>query len=157
MKTLIGERIKAFRGYRPLRDLSASLGVSAQYLSQIENGKREPSRKLLQKMAAEFGSSVAYLLGETEVNTPPGGLLPASPSMAATSGNASPAIGRIEESGGSVSITVTERAAGKEGEAGNAGNAGKNIVFEREDGAAKIRIILPPTPASYEFLQKQVK
>jgi len=66
MDTLTGERIKKLRDTKPLREIANITGVTPQYLSQIENGKREPSRDVLKKMAHAFNVTVSYLIGETD-------------------------------------------------------------------------------------------
>jgi len=58
----IGERLRRIRTERGLtqRDLS-SAGVTAQYISRIEHGDRNPSVKVLRKLAAKLGVSVEVL------------------------------------------------------------------------------------------------
>ena len=54
---MIGDVLKRMRiiyGYKA-KDLSSELGVSASYLSEIENNKKQPSLELLQKYADIFG------------------------------------------------------------------------------------------------------
>jgi len=58
----VGERLRRLRDARGLtqRDLS-SAGVSAQYISRIEHGNRNPSVKALRKLAAKLGVSAEAL------------------------------------------------------------------------------------------------
>jgi Predicted transcriptional regulators len=45
-------------------ELAALAGVKPQFISQIENGKRSPSLKILQKIAAALNTTTSELLGE---------------------------------------------------------------------------------------------
>lgn len=47
-------------------ELAAKTGVKPQYISQIENGKRSPSLKILQKLAAALNTTTSELLGEVK-------------------------------------------------------------------------------------------
>ena len=51
------ERLKAFRAAEgwTLRDMAARLGVSHQYIGQIESGDRQPSLEQLHRFAAALG------------------------------------------------------------------------------------------------------
>jgi DNA-binding XRE family transcriptional regulator len=57
--------VKVFREYRgmTLEALGTICGVSAAALSQIENGKREPSVGLLKKLSAALRVDVDILIG----------------------------------------------------------------------------------------------
>lgn len=44
------------------RELAERVKVSENYLSLVENGKREPSLKFLQKVAEEFGIPTSVLV-----------------------------------------------------------------------------------------------
>lgn len=50
-------------------DLAELLGISTQYLYDIERGKRRLSAEILSKLSDIFGSSTDYILGISEVNT----------------------------------------------------------------------------------------
>lgn len=53
---MIGEVLKRLRtiyGYKAI-DMSEKLGISASYLSEIENGKKQPSLEHLKKYAELF-------------------------------------------------------------------------------------------------------
>jgi transcriptional regulator with XRE-family HTH domain len=45
-----------------LRDVEKQSGASGSYLSQVEQGKRQPSADLLRKIASTYGASVRELL-----------------------------------------------------------------------------------------------
>ena len=52
---------------KSLRQLARELGVSASYLSQVKNGKRPPSQKVLSKMLSSSRQNTRLLL---DVNLP---------------------------------------------------------------------------------------
>ncbi len=61
---MIGEVLKKIRnifGYKAM-ELSAMLGISASYLSEIENNKKQPSIELLQKYSEIFKIRPSSLL-----------------------------------------------------------------------------------------------
>ncbi|AEE97615.1 helix-turn-helix domain-containing protein [Mahella australiensis] len=66
----VGERLKQLRQQRKLtlRDLSQKAGISISFLSDIENGRSNPSLKRLSELAEVLGTTVSYLLGEDEPN-----------------------------------------------------------------------------------------
>jgi len=47
-------------------DLAAAVGVRNVYISQIENGHRDASRQMLQKIATALKTTVGFLLMETD-------------------------------------------------------------------------------------------
>lgn len=55
------KRIRIIYGYKA-KDLSLELGISASYLSEIENNKKQPSLELLQKYADIFGIRLSSLI-----------------------------------------------------------------------------------------------
>lgn len=63
---MIGPRLRELREARglSLRALAASSGVSAALLSQVENGRTEPSVATLRKLATVFDAEVAELFHE---------------------------------------------------------------------------------------------
>lgn len=67
------QRIKWARNRAGLTQdgLGHEVGVLYVYINQIENGKREPSRKLLKKIAAALNVSIGFLELETDDPTPP--------------------------------------------------------------------------------------
>jgi len=75
-----GERIREFRERKDIKQkrFAKELGVSQSYVSQIENGIRDPSREFLKKVNATFKMSVDYILTGTEVVEAPDGIWPAS-------------------------------------------------------------------------------
>ncbi|MCF2527380.1 helix-turn-helix domain-containing protein [Yinghuangia soli] len=60
----IGERVREYRLMRrlTLRQLGAAAGVSASFLSQLENGRTDASVGSLRKLATALGVSVADLI-----------------------------------------------------------------------------------------------
>lgn len=67
----VGERIKALRQERKLtlRELSQKADISISFLSDIENGRSNPSLERLKAIAEALNTTVSYLLGE-EQDTP---------------------------------------------------------------------------------------
>lgn len=63
-----GERIKKFRKKNgiKLKDFSLEVDYSCGYLSEIEHGKKEPSRELLKKITKVYGISSDYVLYGSE-------------------------------------------------------------------------------------------
>jgi transcriptional regulator with XRE-family HTH domain len=59
----LGNAIKLIRTARGIsqRDLASELKISANYLSLIESGKREPSLAFLNRLATELGVPIAML------------------------------------------------------------------------------------------------
>ena len=60
----LGMRISFLRKKKGLSqlDLSLSCGVSKNYLSDLENGRRNPSILLLQRIASGLGASLETLI-----------------------------------------------------------------------------------------------
>jgi transcriptional regulator with XRE-family HTH domain len=60
----IGKTIKAIRKKKglKLRELSGRTGISISFLSDIENGRSNPSLKRLRSIAAGLGTTLKYLL-----------------------------------------------------------------------------------------------
>lgn len=61
---MIGEVLKRLRkiyGYKAV-EVSSLLGISPSYLSEIENGKKQPSLEHLQKYANLFGIKLSSLI-----------------------------------------------------------------------------------------------
>lgn len=61
------ERIRKAKGMTTV-ELAAAAGVKPQFISQIENGKRSPSLKILQKLASALDTTTSELLGEIPEN-----------------------------------------------------------------------------------------
>lgn len=63
----LGERVRQLRHQRDwtLDQLTAEAGVSKGYLSAIENGRNEPTGRVLLRLARALGASVDYLLRGT--------------------------------------------------------------------------------------------
>ncbi|MBC2638961.1 MULTISPECIES: helix-turn-helix domain-containing protein [unclassified Rhodococcus (in: high G+C Gram-positive bacteria)] len=47
---------------RSLEDVACAVGMSKQYLSEIERGKKEPSSEMLRAVCGALGMSVEHLL-----------------------------------------------------------------------------------------------
>lgn len=72
----VGQRIKSLRQLKKmtLRELAQRVGISISFLSDIENGRSNPSLERLMEIAEALDTTVSYLLGEdakTEEPTPP--------------------------------------------------------------------------------------
>lgn len=61
---MIGEVLRKMRGIYgySASEMSKNIGISNSYLSEIENGKKEPSLELLEKYADIFGIKVSSLM-----------------------------------------------------------------------------------------------
>ena len=55
------KRIRIIYGYKA-SEMSSELGISASYLSEIENNKKQPSLDLLQKYADIYGIRLSSLI-----------------------------------------------------------------------------------------------
>lgn len=64
----VGERIKRLRKERKLtlRELSEKVDISISFLSDIENGRSNPSLERLKSIAEALDTTVSYLLGEED-------------------------------------------------------------------------------------------
>ncbi|MGO5073132.1 helix-turn-helix domain-containing protein [Clostridium sporogenes] len=67
----VGNRIKALRKEHDytLKDLSFKTNISVSFLSDIENGRSNPSLDRLKDIAAALNTTTSYLLGENDDNT----------------------------------------------------------------------------------------
>lgn len=61
-----GEKLKYVRGLRQLTlsDLSKKCGLSIPYLSDMENGKKRPSMKSLEKIAKSLSVDAGFFMDE---------------------------------------------------------------------------------------------
>lgn len=61
----VGEQLRAerLRQERTLVDVAGRAGISTQYLSEIERGRKEPSSEILGAVAGALGLRVAELAG----------------------------------------------------------------------------------------------
>ena len=68
----VGDRIREIREARTLTQdqLADRSGVSKGFLSDIENGKRNPSSEYVLKIANALGASIDYLLRGEEATQP---------------------------------------------------------------------------------------
>ena len=66
MKGVLGRRIKEIRESKGLKAkyVAAKVGISHNYLSSIENGKRKPARDTLQAIAQVIGVTRAELINK---------------------------------------------------------------------------------------------
>ena len=69
-KMMLGENIRIARNRRGylLKDVSASTGISISHLSDIENGRTNPSIKTLDALASYLQTPISELLGEEKMN-----------------------------------------------------------------------------------------
>lgn len=65
---MLGRTLKKLRGIYgySAREMSSLLRISSSYLSEIENGKKEPSLLVLQRFADVFGLKMSTLLRFSE-------------------------------------------------------------------------------------------
>jgi transcriptional regulator with XRE-family HTH domain len=62
----IGEKLKRYRTSKAMsqKEFSQFLGISQNYLSEIETGVHVPSLKKIEKIAQKMNTTVIKLLGE---------------------------------------------------------------------------------------------
>jgi len=68
----IGEKIKSFREKIKLsqKDFAESIGIKAPYLSEIENGKKDITSKIIKALNESYDISADWLLfSESEINS----------------------------------------------------------------------------------------
>ncbi len=70
----VGKRIKLCRkgAGLTLKQMSELVGVSSSFLSDIENGRSNPSLQRLETVAEKLGTSVSWLMGEEDIREPSG-------------------------------------------------------------------------------------
>jgi len=61
---MLGEALRLIRVFHDCKpsELAAALGLSASYLSEIENGKKTPSMDVLQKYADYFDTTLSAIM-----------------------------------------------------------------------------------------------
>ncbi len=66
-RQVLGRRLRALRGERweTLAQTADRAGISPQYLSEIERGRKEPSSEMIAALAGALGVSVADLMAAT--------------------------------------------------------------------------------------------
>ncbi|VFB01819.1 helix-turn-helix domain-containing protein [Nocardia cyriacigeorgica] len=65
-REVLGTRLRALRQQQQetLAETAGRAGVSPQYLSEIERGRKEPSSEMIAALAGALGTSLAELAGE---------------------------------------------------------------------------------------------
>ncbi|TLF72694.1 helix-turn-helix domain-containing protein [Nocardia cyriacigeorgica] len=65
-REVLGTRLRALRQehQETLAETAGRAGVSPQYLSEIERGRKEPSSEMIAALAGALGTSLAELAGE---------------------------------------------------------------------------------------------
>jgi transcriptional regulator with XRE-family HTH domain len=65
-REVLGARLRALRHdrRRTLADTAATAGVSPQYLSEVERGRKEPSSEMIAAIAGALGTSLTDLTGD---------------------------------------------------------------------------------------------
>src|SRR5690554_5619603 len=66
---MIEKRLKELRKSRGLtqEELANSIGITKNFVTMVESGKRKPSYEVLDKIADYFDVSTDYLLGRTNI------------------------------------------------------------------------------------------
>ena len=61
---MLGEALRLIRVFHDckIRELAAALGLSASYISEIENGRKTPSMDTLKKYADYFDTTVSAIM-----------------------------------------------------------------------------------------------
>ena len=77
----VGEQLRAERRRqeRTLVDVAERAGISTQYLSEIERGRKEPSSEVLGAVAGALGLGVAELAGRVSRSLASIAIAPTSP------------------------------------------------------------------------------
>ncbi len=65
-REVLGARLRALRHDRrdTLAETAATAGISPQYLSEIERGRKEPSSEMIAAIAGALGTSLTELAGD---------------------------------------------------------------------------------------------
>src|ERR1700722_20389524 len=66
-REVLGSRLRAMRADReePLGRTADRAGISPQYLSEVERGRKEPSSEMIAALAGALGVTVADLMADT--------------------------------------------------------------------------------------------
>jgi transcriptional regulator with XRE-family HTH domain len=68
---LVGRRIRELRGFDMTQEeFAARVGISQNYLSNVERGKVEVGAEILLRIAREFGKSMEWLLTGEDMQQP---------------------------------------------------------------------------------------
>src|SRR4051794_24350160 len=64
-REVLGERLRTLRRVRrrTLSQTAAQAGISPQYLSEIERGRKEPSSEMIAAVAGALGTTLTRLIG----------------------------------------------------------------------------------------------
>jgi transcriptional regulator with XRE-family HTH domain len=65
-RDVLGEKLRAARTEQgqTLTDTATRAGISPQYLSEIERGRKEPSSEMIAAVAGALGTSLSELAGD---------------------------------------------------------------------------------------------
>jgi transcriptional regulator with XRE-family HTH domain len=63
----VGERLRALRGKRPLREVAEAVGISVMSLCYYERGEQSPRDPVKVAIAKYYGKSVAQIFFDDEV------------------------------------------------------------------------------------------
>lgn len=65
-RDVLGEKLRAARTQRgeTLTETAERAGISPQYLSEIERGRKEPSSEMIAAVAGALGTSLSELAGD---------------------------------------------------------------------------------------------
>lgn len=55
LRVVVGENVRALRGLTPQDEVAHEAGIHTTYLSGIENGKRNITLRVLERLAAALG------------------------------------------------------------------------------------------------------
>jgi transcriptional regulator with XRE-family HTH domain len=66
-REVLGSRLRSLRADRSetLAQTAERAGISPQYLSEVERGRKEPSSEMIAALAGALGSTVADLMADT--------------------------------------------------------------------------------------------
>ncbi|KSB91747.1 Cro/Cl family transcriptional regulator [Caulobacter vibrioides] len=62
LRVVVGENVRALRGNRPQDEVAHDADIHTTYLSGIENGKRNISLRVLERLASALGVTEAEIV-----------------------------------------------------------------------------------------------
>ncbi|MFE0252819.1 helix-turn-helix domain-containing protein [Streptomyces sp. NPDC059010] len=136
----VGERIRQARLRRgtSLRALAREIGVSASLISQVENGKSQPSVSTLYAITTALGISIESLFDSGEVSAaPPAAAAPAAAAPAAAAPLAAPPVAAAP---GTVLYALAAFAADPQRRIGPLVTPGEREVLELDSGVVWERL-----------------